>query len=112
MGCVLLTPEDTRFELTQVSRELYKAADAIQLLEVDAERAELKAQSEMDKTYLTAEGSIEDRKAVAREKAIESRDKAVIARAAYNRARAKAKGLELQQMRLMATLKSIQAEGA
>jgi len=107
-----MTPEEIRFELTQVGRELYKAADAIQQLEVDAERAEMQAQSDMDKTYLTAEGSIEDRKAFAREKALVSRDSAVIARASYNRARAKAKGLELQQMRLMATLKSIQAEGA
>lgn len=107
-----MTPEDIRFELTQVGRELYKAANAIELLEVDAERAELMAQSEMDKVYLTAEGSIEDRKALAREKAREARDKAVITRASYNRARAKAKGLELQQMRLMATLKSIMAEGA
>lgn len=107
-----MTPEEIRFELTQVGRELYKAADAIQQLEVEAERAELLAQSEMDKVYLTAEGSIEDRKALARERAVEARDKAVIARASYNRARAKAKGLELQQMRLMATLKNIQLEGA
>lgn len=107
-----MSPDEIRLELTQVGRELYKAADAIQLLEVEAERAEMKAQSEMDKTYLTAEGSIEDRKAVAREKALTARDGAVIARASYNRARAKAKGLELQQMRLMATLKSIMAEGA
>jgi hypothetical protein len=107
-----MTPEEIRFELTQVGRELYKAADAIQVLEVEAERTELQAQSVMDKAYLTAEGNIEDRKAVARERAIEARDGAVIARASYNRARAKAKGLELQQMRLMATLKSIQLEGA
>lgn len=107
-----MSPDEIRLELTQVGRELYKAANAIEILEVDAERAELMAQSEMDKVYLTAEGSIEDRKALAREKAREARDKAVITRASYNRARAKAKGLELQQMRLMATLKSIMAEGA
>jgi len=107
-----VTPDEIRLELTQVGRELYRAADAIQKLEVEAERAELQAQSEMDKTYLTAEGSIEDRKALARERALVARDGAVVARASYNRARAKAKGLELQQMRLMATLKSIMAEGA
>jgi hypothetical protein len=66
----------------------------------------------MDKVYLTAEGSIEDRKAVAREAAIAERDASVIARAAYNRARTEAKHLELEQMRLMASLKSIQFEGA
>jgi hypothetical protein len=107
-----VNPDEIRLELAQVGRELSKAADAIQGLEVDAERAEMKAQSDMDKTYLTAEGSIEDRKAVAREKALQSRDDAVIARASYNRARAKAKHLELSQMRLMATLKSIMSEGA
>lgn len=107
-----MTPEDIRFELAQVGRELSKAADAIQQLEIEAERAELNAQAGMDSVYLTSEGSIEDRKALARQKAIDARDKAVIARAAYNRAKMKAKHLELSQMRLMATLKSIQAEGA
>jgi hypothetical protein len=109
---VEVNPDSIRQELFQVGRELSKAADAIQGLEVDAERAELKAQSDMDRVYLTAEGPIEDRKALAREKAIDSRDSAFVARAAYNRARAKAKHLELSQMRLMATLKSVQLECA
>ena len=107
-----MTPDEIRLELTQVGRELYKASDAIEKLEVAAERAEMQAQSDMDKTFLTAEGNIEEKKALAREKALQARDEAVIRRASYNRARAKAKGLELQQMRLMATLKSIMAEGA
>jgi hypothetical protein len=107
-----MTPEDIRQELFMVGRELSKAATAIHSLEVDAERSEIYAQSAMDKVYLTAEGSIEDRKAVAREAAIAERDASVIARAAYNRARTKAKHLELEQMRLMASLKSIQFEGA
>jgi hypothetical protein len=107
-----MTPEDIRLELSQVGRELSKAADAIQVLEIEAERAELKAQSDMDKVYMTAEGSIEDRKALAREKSLTSRDAAFVARAGYNRAKAKSKHLELSQMRLMATLKSVQLEGA
>lgn len=107
-----MTPDDIRQELFMVGRELSKAASAIHSLEVDAERAEIYAQSVMDKAYLTAEGSIEDRKAIAREKALTERDAAVIAKAAYNRARTKAKHLELEQMRLMASLKSVQVEGA
>lgn len=107
-----MTPDMIRQELFMVGRELSKAAAAIYDLEVTAERAELSAQSAMDKTYLTAEGSIEDRKAVARERAMAERDAAVTARAGYNRARTKAKHLELEQMRLMAALKSIQTEGA
>lgn len=107
-----MTPDDIRLELAEVGRELAKAANAIHDLEVCAERAELKAQSDMDKKYMTADGSIEDRKAIAREAALESRDGAVIARSGYNRARLKAKHLEIANMRLMATLKSIQSEGA
>ena len=107
-----MTPEEIRLQLAQVGREQSKAHDAIERLETAAERAEINAQSEMDKTYLTSEGSIEDRKAFAREKSLEDRDAAVIARAAYNRAKMKAKYLDSETMRLMATLKSIQAEGA
>ena len=107
-----MTPEEIRLQLAQVGREQSKAHDAIEKLEVAAERAELFAQSEMDHVYLVTEGSIEDRKAVARERSVEARDVAVIARAAYNRAKMKAKYLDSETMRLMATLKSIQAEGA
>lgn len=107
-----MTPEDVRFQLAQVGREQSKAHDAIEKLEVAAERAELAAQSVIDKAFLTAEGNIEERKAVARERAVQVSDDAVIARAAFNRAKMKAKFLESETMRLMATLKSIQAEGA
>lgn len=107
-----MTPDSIRQELFMVGRELSKAATAIHQLEVDAERAELEAQCRMDAVYLTADGSIEDRKALARQTAIKERDASVIARAAYNRARTKAKHLELEQMRLMASLKSVQFEGA
>lgn len=107
-----MTPEDVRIELMAVGAELSKAANAIYDLEISAERSELKAQSDMDKKYMTAEGSIEDRKAIAREASIDSRDAAIVARSGYNRARLKAKHLELSNMRLMATLKSIQSEGA
>ena len=107
-----MNPDAIRLELAQVGRELSKAANALYQLEVDAERAELAAQAELDKAYLLAEGGVEDRKAVARGRALAVRDVAVVARASYNRAKMKAKHLELEQMRLMATLKSVQAEGA
>lgn len=107
-----MTPEEIRLQLAQVGREQSKAHDAIEKLEIAAERAELMAQSQIDQVYLVAEGNIEDRKAVARERSVEFRDDAVIKRAAYNRAKMKAKFLDSETMRLMATLKSIQAEGA
>jgi len=107
-----MTPEEIRLQLAQVGRELSKAANAIEGLEITAERSELIAQSEMDKTFLTSEGNIEEKKAFARERALKDRDAAIVDRAAYNRAKMKAKHLELEQMRLMAVLKSIQIEGA
>ncbi len=98
--------------MAQVGREQSKAHDAIEKLEIDAERAELDAQSVIDKVFLTAEGSIPEKQALAREKSIYERDAAIIARAAFNRAKMKAKFLESETMRLMAVLKSIQIEGA
>lgn len=108
----MITPDSIRQELFMVGIELRKAADAIRDLELAAERSELKAQSTMDKAFLTAGGNIEERKAISREAAFAELDEAIIARAGYNRARTKAKHLELEQMRLMAALKSIQVEGA
>ena len=58
-----MTPEEVRFQLAQVGREQSKAHDAIEKLGVAAERAELAAQSVIDKAFLTAEGNIEERKA-------------------------------------------------
>jgi len=107
-----VTPEQVRFQLVEVGREQSKAHDAIERLEVEAERAELYAQSVIDKAFLTSEGSIPERQAVARERALPERDAAVIARASYNRARSKSKYLEMESMRLQSVLKSIQIEGA
>lgn len=108
----MITPDSIRQELFIVGKELAKAASAIYDLEVKAEQAELFAQSVADKVFLATQGNIEERKAMAREQAIDANALAVIDRAAYNRARTKAKHLELEQMRLMASLKSVQAEGA
>jgi hypothetical protein len=108
----MITPESVRQELFMVGKELSKAADAIMKLEIESERAELENQLRHDKTYLTAEGSIEDRKATARSQNLEFADASVVAKANWNRAKLKTKHLELEQMRLMAVLKSIQHEGA
>ena len=107
-----MTPEEIRLQLAQVGHEQSKAHDAIERLEIAAERAELFAQSEMDKVFLVSEGNIEEKKSLAREKARDARDKAIIQRAAFNRAKMKAKYLESETMRLMAILKSVQLEGA
>ena len=107
-----MTPEDVRLELHQVGRELSKASKFIYDYELAAEQADIALQSAIDRTFLTATGSVEERKAESRLATADLRFEVVQARATYNRARLKAKHLELEQMRLMASLKSIQAEGA
>jgi hypothetical protein len=108
----MITPDSIRNELFIVGKELSKAANAIYDLELLAEQADLVAQSASDKVFLQTTGNIEERKAMARERSLDEHHAAVVARASYNRARTKAKHLELEQMRLMASLKSVQNEGA
>jgi len=107
-----MTPDGVRQELFIVGKELSKAATAIYEYELNAEKADLDLQLLIDKTFLSADGNIEERKAIARLQSVEKADDAIRARAVYNRAKTKAKHLELEQMRLMATLKSVQNEGA
>lgn len=94
-----------------MGKELSRAADAIYQYELDSERAEAAYQSAIDVAFLTSDGSIESRKAVAREKAKELQDVYIVAHAVLNRAKMKAKHLELEQMRLQTALRSIQNEG-
>jgi hypothetical protein len=108
----MMTPDSVRQELFIVGKELSKAATAIYEYELNAEKADLDLQLSLDKVFLSADGNIEERKAIARVQSVERSDDAIKARAVYNRAKTKAKHLELEQMRLMATLKSVQAEGA
>ena len=113
MSDVQLTPDSVRFELDQVSRELRKASDAIYQAELNMEKAELDAQWGFDLVFTSDdEGSVEDRKAKARISTKELRQMASDAKAAYNRVRTKEKHLSQEQMRLMATLKSLMIEGA
>ena len=108
----MMTPESVRQELFMVGKELSKAATAIYEYELNTEKADLDLQLAIDKVFLSADGNIEERKAIARLQSVEKADDAIKAKAVYNRAKTKAKHLELEQMRLMATLKSIQSEGA
>lgn len=107
-----MTPDEIRAQLVQVGREQARAHDVIEQLEVEYERAELEAQSVADRAFLAAVGNIEERKAVAREASLVVADVALVSRAAYNRARSKAKFLEMESMRLQSLLKSVQLEGA
>lgn len=109
----VLNPDQVRMELEMVSRELRKASNAIYQMELAMEKAELDAQFAFDLIFTSDEdGSVEDRKAKARLATKELREQAADAKASYNRVRTKEKHLSQEQMRLMATLKSLMVEGA
>lgn len=107
-----MTPEEIRTELLKVRADLMRGPDAVRDLEIQAEMADLEAERAFDIALLSAEGSVEEKKAQARLAAADIRKDAVIPRAAYNRAKSKIRALETEQMALQSVLKSIQAEGA
>ena len=107
-----MTPDEIRAEILKVRSELLRAPNAVRDLEVEAELAELEADRLFDVALLSADGSVEEKKAKARLAALDSRRDAVVPRAAYNRGRAKVRQLETELMALQSVLKSIQLEGA
>jgi hypothetical protein len=112
VNATTLTPEHIRANIQQVLLELKKAADAIQKLEEQAERSELIADSTADMALMESAGTVDERKAQSRLRSMDQRHDAIVARAAYNRAKLKAKHLEIELMGLQSMLKSIQLEGA
>lgn len=106
----MLTPDVIREKIVQVQVELRRAPDIVEELELHAERDELGATADVDAAFLSADGNVEERKAIARIEAAAARDAAIVSRAAYNRARLKVRLLEAELMSLQALLKSVQAE--
>lgn len=106
------TPDDVLTQIRGTRAELLRGPDAIEKLELAAERAEFASQLRFDTALMTAEGSVPEKQAQARMASAESRDEAFIARAAYNRARAKIRALEGSLVSLQAELKFMNLEGA
>lgn len=102
---VLTEIRDTRAELTRGSAFLYDS-------ELKAERAEDAAQLAFDSALMTAEGSIPEKQALARLASVKERDEAFVARAEFNRVKAKIRALESALMSLQAELKWMKEEGA
>ena len=106
------TPDDVLVEIHGLRAELMRGPDVIRDLEVAAERAEFAHQLAVDKALMVAVGNVEERKAAARLAAADTADVAFIARAEFNRARAKVRGLESSLMTLQAELKWMREVGA
>lgn len=105
-----MTPDEILKEIRDTRLELLRGPSALEELELAAERAEDKAQLEFDKVLMTAEGSIPEKQAQARLGSAVSRDAAFIARASYNRAKAKVRALESALVSLQSQLRWVRDE--
>lgn len=105
-----MTPEQVRAQITAYLAEQSKGPQAHYEAELKAERAEDVYQAAFDKHYLTAEGSIEDRKAIARLATLDLRDAMGVARAEFGRIKLKIRQLDASLMATQSLLKSMMAE--
>ncbi|MGO3147113.1 MAG: hypothetical protein ACTIJ6_05475 [Leucobacter sp.] len=106
------TPDQILTEIGQARHQLERGSDALYEAELAAERAEDAAQLAFDKVLMQADGSIPEKQAQARAASVEERDAGFVARATYNRVRAKIRALETSLMTLQAELKWAREAGA
>lgn len=106
------TPDEVLTEIRSARSTLELGSDKLYAAELAAERAEDAAQLALDKALLTAEGSIPEKQAHARIASSAERDLAFIAKAEWNRVKAKIRALESAMMSLQSELKWMKDEGA
>ena len=106
------TPDQILAEIATARHQLERGSDALYEAELAAERAEDAAQLAFDKVLMTADGSIPEKQAQARSASVTERDEGFVARATYNRVRAKIRALEAALMSLQAELKWAREAGA
>jgi hypothetical protein len=105
------TPDDVLNDIRQTRGELLRGSSVLKSAEIDAERADLTADLAFDKAFMTATGTLDERKAVAREASQAERDAAFIAIAEHNRVKSKLRHLESALMSMSSELKWMKDEG-
>lgn len=108
----MITPEEIRDQIVYAVMELSKAPKAHYEAELKREQAQLDFQAAYDLVFLTSEGNIEERKAMARESTKEQSWELSVAEAEFNRIKLKTRQLEQSVMASQSLLRSIQADGA
>lgn len=106
------TPDELLTEIVKARHELMRGSHALYEAELAAERAEDAAQLASDRVYMTADGSVEDRKAAGRAASQEERDAAFVARAEFNRIKQKIRALESSLVSLQSELRWAREAGA
>lgn len=107
-----LTPDDVVRLIRETRAELLRGSDYLQEAELAAERAEDAAQLAFDKVLMQVDGSVPEKQAQARVASAEERDKAFIARATFNRVKAKIRALESSLVSLQSELRWMKDSGA
>jgi len=100
------TIQDLRHIQTEVQRGIQFLYDA----EVKLADAENKAEKTLQLAFMNAEGTVADRTALSRLQAADDRLKADLAKAEFNRIKAKLKALELAQMSLQTQSRLLETE--
>lgn len=106
------TPDNVLEEIRTVRAQLMRASDAIAKARLNADRTDLEADLEFDKAFMTSDGSIPERQAVARHASQASRDVAFIAASELERVQKKTRHLEAALTSLQTELKWMRGEGA
>ena len=91
---------------------LNRAPEELETAELRSDRAADAARLAEDKALLTAEGSVDEKKAQARLASAGLRDEAFIAKASHTRVKAKVDGIKTAIMAAQSELKHMREEGA
>jgi hypothetical protein len=112
MSNEIRTPDDVLHDIRQTRTDLLRGSNALRDAEIAAQRADLAADLEFDAAFMVATGTLDERKAHARDLSQQERDRAFIAIAEHNRVKAKLRHLESALVSLQAELKWMKDEGA
>jgi hypothetical protein len=105
-----LTPDQVISELRQIRSESAKGVEALYAAEVKFAELDRAADVAEAKALINAQGTVVDRQAVAKVATAEARLAADVAKAEWNRVKAKIRLLESQQMSLQSEAKLVEMQ--
>jgi hypothetical protein len=109
-----LTPENTLIGIVQELRltaaEVQRGISVLYDCEVKLADAENAYDRELQLAFMNAQGTVADRQAVSRLQASDKRLQADLAKAEYNRVKAKLKALEMAQMSIQTQARLLETE--
>ena len=105
-----INPSGIIEELQRIQAEASKGVNALFDAEVKLAEAENAYEKALQLAFMNAQGTVADRTAVSRLQAADARLEADLAKASYNRVKAKMKQLELAQMSTQTIARQLETE--